>query len=145
MVPIHVPPLRERAGDAALLARHYLEHFCRTMGQAARVLDEAAVQQLAEYAWPGNVRELRNLMERLVILTDAAKLGSTDLAPLLSDATEPADMIDGTLADQLEAYERRVISRVLDSNEGNVAAAARELGLDRANLHRKLKRLSLAE
>jgi len=144
VVPIHVPPLRERAGDAALLADHYLEHFCRAMGQPARALDEAATQLLAGYGWPGNVRELRNLMERLVILTDAPMLGGGDLTPLLS-GSRPTEPAIGTLAERLEAYERKLLSDALAGNEGNVAAAARDLGLDRANLHRKLKRLGLMD
>ena len=83
VVPLHVPPLRERPGDAELLARHYLAHFCAAMGRSPRVLTDGALAELARYRWPGNVRELRNLMERLVILSDAIELRAADLAPLL--------------------------------------------------------------
>ncbi len=143
VVPIHVPPLRERGKDAALLARHYLEHFCRAMGQAERVLDESAATLLNGHSWPGNVRELRNLMERLVILTDAPTLGSVEFSPLLSGVSVAKTA--GTLAERLEIYERGLLAAALHRNRDNIAAAARELGLDRANLHRKLKRLGLTE
>ncbi len=144
VVPIHVPPLRDRAGDAALLAAHYLDHFCATMGRTPRRLGESAARSLDAYAWPGNVRELRNLMERLVIMTDTPEIGAGDLAPLLSGGAIGVEMPEaGTLAERLEAFEQRVVSRALDLRDGNVAATARDLGLDRANLHRKLKRLGL--
>ena len=97
------------------------------------------------HAWPGNVRELRNLMERLVIMTDAAETNAADLAPFLAEEipSRAAEAGSGPLAEQLAAFEQQVISGALENHGGNVAAAARDLGLDRANLHRKLKRLGL--
>jgi len=144
VVPIHVPPLRDRPGDVALLAAHYLDHFCATMGRPQQRLGESAIRALDAYVWPGNVRELRNLMERLVIMTDTPQIDAGDVAPLLTDATSDiGPSAAGPLAEQLAAFERRAVSRALDRRDGNVAAAARDLGLDRANLHRKLKRLGL--
>ena len=149
VVPIHVPPLRDRPGDAALLAEHYLDHFCLAMGRPSRGLSGDARRALAGYSWPGNVRELRNLMERLVIMTDEPEIRAEDLAPLLGGAgPAPGGAGDtgdtaGSLAGQLAAFEQQVLSRALDRCGGNIAAAARELGLDRANLHRKLKRQGL--
>ncbi len=145
VVPIHVPPLRDRTGDAALLAIHYLDHFCSVMGRPKRRLAEGAVRSLADYAWPGNVRELRNLMERLVIMTDATEIEAGDLDPLLAAGSSGvATSATGPLAEQLETFEQQVLSRVLARCEGKIDAAHRELGRDRVSLHRKLKRLGLA-
>ena len=145
VVPIHVAPLRERPGDATLLAAHYLDHFCAAMGRAPRRLDEAAIDALEAHPWPGNVRELRNLMERLVIMTDSPAVRAADIAPLLDRAAGVAGGAagEGTLAGQLEVFERQIVSAALARCDGNVAAAARDLSIDRANLHRKLKRLGL--
>ncbi|MBU8870980.1 MAG: sigma-54 dependent transcriptional regulator [Gemmatimonadales bacterium] len=153
VVPIHVPPLRDRQGDAALLAQHYLDHFCSAMGRPGRGFSEDARQALDAYSWPGNVRELRNLMERLVIMSDEPEIGRMDIMPLLIGGTGIAGsdsiadnsrlVMAETLADKLTFFEKQTISQVVDQCEGNVAAAARKLGLDRANLHRKLKRLGL--
>ena len=153
VVPIHVPPLRDRPGDTTLLAEHYLVHFCSAMGLPARGFSADARQALASYSWPGNVRELRNLMERLVIMNDEPEIQAADLTPLLGEgvgATRGAGdnagfeaSHSGSLSDQLAAFEQQILTRILAKCDGNVAAAARELGIDRANLHRKLKRLGL--
>jgi two-component system nitrogen regulation response regulator NtrX len=100
------------------------------------------IAALREYAWPGNVRELKNLMERLVIMVDRVRITAADVTPLLGGAAGDLDL-GGTLAERLEAFERRLLSRALDVAGGNVAETARSLGLDRANLHRKLRRLGL--
>jgi len=149
VVPMHVLPLRERGGDIAVLAEHYLDHYCRVGGRPARKLSGDAITALCEYRWPGNVRELRNLMERLVIMTDTPAIDAAQVAQLL--APPRAAAVDAlfrefsTLADKLAACERAVIEDALNEANGNMAAAARQLGLDRANLHRKLKRLGLRE
>jgi two-component system, NtrC family, nitrogen regulation response regulator NtrX len=143
VVPIHVAPLRERLGDATLLAEHYLAHFCSTMGRSPRNLGPDARQALAAYDWPGNVRELRNMMERLVIMTDGSEIAAADLVSLLSGVRRGPNPQTGTLADQLAAFEQQVVTQALENCAGNVAGAARQLGMDRANLHRKLKRLGL--
>ncbi len=156
VVPIHVPPLREHPEDVAELACHYLEHFCRSNGRREKQLAQAGLVLLTEYAWPGNVRELKNLMERLVIMVDGEIVGADQVHPLLSPGAPagatggPAERgttlestPGGTLADQLAAFERQLITTALATAAGNVAEAARTLGLDRANLHRKMQRLGL--
>lgn len=148
VVPIHVPPLRERAGDVALLAKHFLAHFCEGSGRPGKNLAPEAVALLESYPWPGNVRELRNLMERLVIMTDGPVVEAGGVRPLILGGaktvagTDPFPEIP-TLAEKLAACELQVIKRALECSNGNVAEAARSLGLDRANLHRKIKRLGL--
>jgi two-component system nitrogen regulation response regulator NtrX len=145
VIPIHVPPLRERRDDVDLLARHYLGHFARENGCSEPRLDGAAWQRLRAHAWPGNVRELRNLMERLVILSSGAHVSGSQIAALLGGGVaSDRDPHEGLpLSERLEAYERRILVQALKQSGGNAAEAARELGVDRANFHRKLKRLGL--
>jgi two-component system nitrogen regulation response regulator NtrX len=142
VVPIHITPLREHAEDVAELAEHYLHRFCAANGRRPKELAPEVIAALREYAWPGNVRELKNLMERLVIMVDRVRITAADVTPLLGGAAGDLDL-GGTLAERLEAFERRLLSRALDVAGGNVAETARSLGLDRANLHRKLRRLGL--
>ena len=142
VIPIQVPPLREHAEDVALLARHFLEHFRAQYGRRPRSLAPDALAALAAHGWPGNVRELRNLMERLVIMVDAERLELAHLAGLLGESA-PGGGGDGSLAVRLEDFERAQIRAALDAAGGNVAAAARALGVDRGNLHRRLQRLGL--
>ncbi len=152
VVPIHVLPLRERGDDVVLLAEHFLEYFGLESGKPVKQLAPEAASLLCQYGWPGNVRELRNLAERLVIMVDAPVIASEHVAPLVKATDGAVTSNSGalfpdqqTLNDKLAACERLVIERALTAAEGNIAAAARELGLDRANLHRKLKRLGLRE
>jgi two-component system nitrogen regulation response regulator NtrX len=150
VIPVRVLPLRERHGDVTVLAEHFLAHFCRSLGTGPRTLTAAAKELLDRYSWPGNVRELRNLCERLVIMTDEQTIDVQQVEPLVTVGAERSAgavaqrPVSGvSLAEQVEAYERRLVAASLARNNGNMAAAARELGLDRANLHRKLKRLGL--
>ena len=143
VVPIHVPPLRERAEDVPGLVEHYLRHFCASNGWPSCRVEPESLRLLSTYAWPGNVRELRNLMERLVILGRGETLRATALRPLLGGETTSPLPARATLAEHLEAQEKGLISRALIEAEGNIAAAARALGVDRANLHRRLRRLGL--
>ena len=147
VVPIHVPPLRDRIEDVAPLCGHFLSHFSRTIGRAPSVLAPGALSALEAYAWPGNVRELRNLMERLVIMSGGPTIEASDIAPLLGGAGSAgeADGGEGTLAQRLEAVERRIVGQALEASGGNIAEAARTLGLDRGNLHRRLARLGIGK
>jgi transcriptional regulator with GAF, ATPase, and Fis domain len=146
VIPIHVPPLRERSEDVQLLAEHYLGHFTRENGRRPPSLDAEAWRCLGAHGWPGNVRELRNLMERLAILSGATVSASQITALLRGGVGGGGDPHEGLpLAERLEAYERSVLSAALERAAGNAAEAARELGVDRANFHRKLKRLGLGQ
>jgi two-component system nitrogen regulation response regulator NtrX len=149
VLPIQVPPLRAHAEDIPELAAHFLAQFCDRYGRPRKRLEPAALAALAAHAWPGNVRELRNLMERLVIMVDAETVAAAALQGLLGDETGPGPAAGGSvaaggsLAGRLEACERETIAAALRAAGGNVAAAARVLGVDRANLHRRLQRLGL--
>jgi len=158
VLPIHVPPLRERAADIPLLVEHYLTFFREEYGRPGLHLDEQALGLLGRYAWPGNVRELRNLVERVVIMAPGEEVGASTVAGLLG--AEPgsggaaglnlnleleagASGEEGLLKGLLEAAEKEILRQELERTGWNVSQAARNLGIDRANLHRKLRRLDL--
>ncbi len=145
VIPIHVAPLREHIDDVDALANHFLRHFCEINGRRAKRLTSDAIDALRGHGWPGNVRELKNLMERVVIMVDGEEVEAAHIRGLLVASGRPEETPDdgGTLSEMLETYERRAIRRALDETSGNIAEAARRLGLDRANLHRKIKRLGL--
>jgi len=143
VVQIQVPALRDHAEDVPQLVDHYLDHFARENGRPVPTVSAAARQRLARHPWPGNVRELRNLVERMVIM-GGESLGPDELSAFLG-ATVPATSSVQTLAESLEAHERERIQAALREAGGNIAEAGRRLGLDRANLHRRMKRLGLRD
>jgi DNA-binding NtrC family response regulator len=146
VVPLHVPPLREHQEDVAPLSEHFLARTCRENGRPRKELTSEALDLLSAHPWPGNVRELRNLMERLVIMVDDQVIDATHVSPLLAVSGESpgGPLAKGRpLAESLRELEVRLIREALESAEGNMAEAARRLGLDRANLHRRMKRLAL--
>jgi DNA-binding NtrC family response regulator len=138
--PITVPPLRQRTDDILLLARHFIERFCREMNKAPMTLTGAAQEQLLAYEWPGNVRELQNCMERAVILVDGDQVLPHHLNigadPLPGVAFDPWGEIDlsGTLAEagrRVQAeVERRKIQTALEQAGGDVGLASEILGVD---------------
>jgi DNA-binding NtrC family response regulator len=141
VLPLHVPPLRERRGDIALLARHFLAQACAAEGKPAKQLAEEARAILEEYPWPGNVRELRNLMERAAILVDGETVRAEDLAVWL----EPPAAEEGVgLRGEIERREADAIRRALEGADWNVTQAAAGLGIDRTNLHRKMRKYGIA-
>ena len=115
-------------------------------GRRPKVLSAAAAAVLSQYHWPGNVRELRNMMERLVIMVDTDLIDVDHIRPLLLQ-TSSSDVLPtgGTLRQHVENFERGSIEKALAASRGNIAQAARALGLDRANLHRKLRRFGLVK
>ena len=154
VLPIHIPPLRERAEDIPSLVRHFAERCAARVGHPVR-FDAGAVPLLAAYGWPGNVRELANIVERMAILATAEVVTAADIARVLpSVVAAPApppsttDNGDGVwrdiaLTDTLDRYERDLIARALSASRGNVAEAARRLETDRANLYRRMRRLGI--
>ncbi len=149
VVPLRVPPLRERREDIPLIAEHYLRSFAARYGRPAKRLGAEAREALAAYSWPGNVRELKNLMERAVIMAPAAELGPRDVAPGPSGQAAPvpqpgtAMAWEGPIKEAREAFEREFIRRSLERNQGNVSRTAEELGIERRHLYRRLQALGL--
>jgi two-component system nitrogen regulation response regulator NtrX len=150
VLPIHIPPLRERPEDVPPLVRHLATRQAGRLGRPV-ALDPGALQLLGAYPWPGNVRELANIVERLTILAAGPTITADDVARVLplDGRTTPlgaaADTVwtDVALADALDQYERTLIARALSIAQGNVAEAARRLATDRANLYRRMRRLGL--
>jgi two-component system nitrogen regulation response regulator NtrX len=150
VLPVTVPPLRERPGDVSLLVRHFAELLRRKSGQVAPTWSDDAVQALARHRWPGNVRELANIVERLSILFAGRQITATEVGSVVPTDGEGAsaplpDIVspDVTLSDALDDYERLLITRALSSAHGVVAEAARRLRTDRPNLYRRMKRLGI--
>lgn len=146
VVSIDLPPLRQRGDDVLLLAEHFLRQFCQTRGRKPPKLAATTKQKLTAHNWPGNIRELRNLMERVAYLSDSPLLQPEDLSIIDRGPTrEPSGAlaIEGELSEATAEFQRRHINRAIDRMRGNVAAAARDLGLHRSNLYRKMKLLGM--
>ncbi|HWB73683.1 MAG TPA: sigma 54-interacting transcriptional regulator, partial [Nannocystaceae bacterium] len=157
VVPIFVPPLRERVLDLELLARHFIDEACRENGLAGKRLAPEALAVLQSYAWPGNVRELRNVIERMVILSDGDLEQGDVPAELRGAPEEVADEILGPLVDLTsgnlppelslrdfrEAVERAFITQRLRELSWNVSKTAESLGIERTHLHKKMKLLGI--
>jgi two-component system nitrogen regulation response regulator NtrX len=149
VLPVHIPPLRERTEDIAPLVRHFLARQAARLGRGFSV-DAGALQLLVAYRWPGNVRELGNLMERLAILAATDVITAEEVLRVLppdavaAGGAGPAPAgLDVPLAEALDRYERQLIAAALSAATGNVADAARRLSTDRANLYRRMRRLGL--
>ncbi len=139
-VEIQMPPLRDRDGDIPLLAGHFLEEYARRYNRAPRRIGEAALRKLEGYAWPGNVRELQHAIERAVIMGDGETLGPADF--FFREVPEGGDAApSGPVS--LDAMERALVGRVLKKHGGNISQAARELGLSRAALYRRMEKHGL--
>lgn len=144
VIPLHVPALRERREDIPALIDHFLERFAAEAGRRPKTVDPHALERLVAYSWPGNVRELRNLSERLMIMTPGDVVTETDLPPLSpqlrgADAAAPVERDYASLKEARETFERLYIERRLGAAGGNVSQTARDLGIDRRHLYRKLQ------
>jgi transcriptional regulator with PAS, ATPase and Fis domain len=147
VIPIVMPPLRERRSDIPLLIRHFLDkHNRKRSGRPAHISEEAMVH-LWEYDWPGNVRELENLLERLVILSEDGQITVEHLPPALRSFISEKKIPRPALGDEgldlntaVEEFENRLIEEALRRTKGNKQAAARLLGLKRTTLVAKLRR-----
>jgi len=152
VVPIHVPPLRERAADIPDLVRHFARGLASAAGTPARDFDAAAVERLQRRAWPGNVRELRNAVERLMILAPGKTVAVSDVDRVLSGGGDrpdaaPAASDDPFTAPTFEAFkleaERVFLAAKLRQHDWNVSETARALDMPRSNLYKKIERYGL--
>ncbi len=143
VLPIEMPPLRERDGDVVLLLRHFLAAAAEQSSAPAPRVTDAALDALRRYSWPGNVRELQNLAQRLVIFADAGVIDTVDLPTVMRYTTSPASPppigTSGALPRTLREVELDHIRAVLESVGGNKTKAAELLGIDRKSLREKLK------
>ncbi|AMV16983.1 sigma-54-dependent transcriptional regulator [Planctomyces sp. SH-PL14] len=148
VIPIVLPPLRDRDGDVVLLARHFL----RLLSPADRPgldLGEAAVERLAQYGWPGNIRELRNAIEHGIAMARTDRIEPQDLpAAIRSGGSDPAAApgplaVNDSRAGAMEDAERRYLVQLLKDHAGNVARSAVQAGLSRQGLHKLLRKHSI--
>ncbi|MCU0661250.1 MAG: sigma-54 dependent transcriptional regulator [Myxococcota bacterium] len=150
VLPIKAPPLRDREGDVPLLLEAFIDEFCKENGYRHKPVDEDAMARLCMYSWPGNVRELKNLAERLVIMS-GERITLSDLPSEMtpSRSFEPGGPLrlprgqQLTLKDMREAVERQYILEVLESHDWNISRSSQILGIERTNLHKKLRALGI--
>jgi DNA-binding NtrC family response regulator len=141
VVPLHAPPLRERPGDIPLLVQAFVERFCKEHGFRKKTVTPAANARLEGYPWPGNVRELKNIIERMVIMTEEV-IDVADLPEDLFRARIQAGLphvVPRTLREFKDEMERRFIIEKLNENEWNISHTAEILGIERTNLHKKIR------
>ncbi len=146
VIPLSVPPLRERRGDIPLLVPHFVEQLNRREGREQKTFSAQALELLARQDWPGNVRELQNAVERILIMVPGRTITAEDIIGLLGDqvnvfADEGAQAlpVPGTLREAREEFEREFIAKKLEENDWNISRTAEVIELERSNLHRKIK------
>jgi len=144
VVPVRVPPLRERRTDVGALAAHFLDLACRRNRVRPKKLGEGALAVLTSHRWPGNVRELRNAMERVAILVQDVEIGATHLDFLgTAPEVEASAETGGTLAAIMDAFERKTVLAALERNRWQMTRTAEQLGLERSHLYKKCKQLGI--
>lgn len=150
VIPLHLPPLRERRQDIIHLVQHFLEKLGRLMGRPKMTVNKQALEALEKYAWPGNVRELENLIERMIALTDGTVITLADLPDGIAVEKGGVNFVDFELADDgidmvatINELERTLIAQALERGGGVKARAAALLGINRTTLVEKIKRLKM--
>jgi two-component system nitrogen regulation response regulator NtrX len=141
VVPIHVQPLRARREDIPLLIQHFMARLGQEHGRSMRRISPEAIEALSRYSWPGNVRELKNLIERLLIMSEGESIGVREVEAALPAGTEEEPVSEIRAA--RDRAERDAILATLRQCSWNVTEAAKRLGMDRGYLHRKIKRYGL--
>jgi two-component system nitrogen regulation response regulator NtrX len=142
VVPIRVPALRERREDISALAEYFLAEFCARNNFKPKRLAPGAFEALEDYSWPGNIRELRNTVERMAILTKGDVLEADSVPVEIRIARGSGAR--GNLREAKESAEREHILKALEESKGNVSGAARVLGMERTNLHKRIRALGLS-
>jgi two-component system, NtrC family, nitrogen regulation response regulator NtrX len=141
VVPIRVPGLRERPQDIRPLAEYFLDEFCSRNNFKPRTIDDSVYPLFERYAWPGNARELRNIVERMAILTPGERL-TAESVPVELRVERGGQK--SSVQEAREGAEREHLQRALEASAWNVSSAARLLGMERTNLHKRMKSLGIA-
>ena len=136
VIPLHIPPLRERPEDVPVLGAEFLDRFARKIGKPMRGFSDEALEILGRHGWPGNVRELENVIERTIVLAKGERIEASDLPPALRDGDDPT--VDARLS--LLEHERLYILKTLAECNWNKKLAASVLGINRSSLYSKLKK-----
>ena len=147
--PIELPPLRDRREDIPLLVNHFLEKHARDASKRVARVDPRAMEALSAHGWPGNVRELENVIHRSLLVSAGLELGLEDLPKGLGEGLSPARAASTEVLDNepmsLEELEKAAIVRALENNRGNLSDVARQLGIGRSTLYRKLEQYGLRD
>jgi DNA-binding NtrC family response regulator len=146
--PIELPPLRDRRDDIPLLVDHFIEKYARDAGKRVTGIQPTAIAALKAHSWPGNVRELENVIHRSLLITDGPEITDADLPPGLGSTA--GDGVGGSsapisVAMSLDELERAAIEKALKRHGGNLSDVARQLGIGRSTLYRKLEQYGLRE
>ncbi len=139
-VEIHLPPLRDRSGDLLLLADHFLKIYSKKYKKNIKGLLSSSLKKLQQYQWPGNVRELQHAIERAVIMSDGDMLSPEDF--ILSSSLKKSDELELS-SHNLDDIEKTIIQKVLKQYQGNISQAAKDLGLTRTSLYRRMEKHGL--
>lgn len=139
-VEIHLPPLRDRQGDIALLAKHFIAVYSEKYRKPTKKIAPSAIKKLEKYAWPGNIRELQHAIERAIIMSEGQALMPDDFFFLVQKSDQQLDTSDNL---NLDDVEKNVILKAINKHSGNISKAAKELGLTRASLYRRLEKHGL--
>jgi len=141
VIPIYVPPLSERKDDIPLLVDYFLEKFAREHGLGVKQMSDSAMHFMANYAWPGNVRELKNVIERLTIMVPSEVIELDDIKKHIEsyDYEDTIVKDSSSLKKAREQFEKEYIIKALKQFDKNVSATAKSLGIERTNLHRKIR------
>jgi two-component system response regulator HydG len=146
VIPIFIPPLRERMEDIPLLAEYFVNRYCEKAGTAVKAISNEAMDVLLCYNWPGNVRELENVIERAILLNRTGKLDTPDFPERLTQPQSPKAVSDtDPVTPTLESIEKAYIHYVMSQTDGKKSEAARILGIDTSTLYRKIQRYDLKE
>ena len=140
-VEIHLPPLREREEDISLLVNHFLDMYCKKYKMPMKRLHASTLKRLEKHHWPGNIRELQHAVERAVIMSESNVLQPNDFFLSTQEKKETNETV--TTNTNLEATEKMLISKVIDKHGGNISKAAKELGITRASLYRRIEKYEL--
>ena len=146
VIPIQIPPLRERVDDIPLLVDYFVRQYCERGGEESKMLSPEAMRALNQYDWPGNVRELENCIERAVLLAKRTTIEAEDFpARVVETRTETIVSKDKPDTPTLESIEKAYIYFIMNQTNGQKAKAAKLLGIDSSTLYRKLKRYQLID
>jgi len=145
VIPIYIPPLRERRADIPVLIDHYMNVSIKENDLQSKKIDNDAISILSNHFWPGNIRELKNIIERLCILTIGETITGKDAKEALKGFGKAEEIFEqGDLKKAKDEFERQYILKTLQLNEGNVNKASKILGVERTHLYRKIKSLNIS-
>jgi DNA-binding NtrC family response regulator len=145
VVPLHIPPLRQRKDDIPVLAEYFLGVYCDIYGLKTKTMDKGLLEKLSTHTWPGNVRELRNIMERMVITSRSEELNADDLPSLGEELSAGGDVCDdaSTYEEFKGLSEKRFLEKKLTENKWNISKTAKILDMQRSNLYKKMQKLGI--